>query len=116
MARPPVSEQVQVNFRMPVDLRDRIRAASESNNRSLNAEIVAALEEKYPALDLDIDRLLGGEMLYFITTTNAEEAQARVDQINQQLAGSPRHRDLEVRLLRDDGGPHQLIVSRRLRR
>lgn len=30
-------------------MRDRIKAAAEANNRSMNAEIVATLEEKYPA-------------------------------------------------------------------
>ena len=36
-------------LRMPPDLKDRVQAAAEANNRSMNAEIVAALEEKYPA-------------------------------------------------------------------
>lgn len=45
MSKPPVSEQVQVNFRMPVDLRDRIKAAAEANNRSMNAEIVSRLDD-----------------------------------------------------------------------
>lgn len=48
MAKPPVSEQVQVNFRMPADLRDRIKVAAQANNRSMNAEIVATLEREYP--------------------------------------------------------------------
>lgn len=34
--------------RMPPDLKDRVAAAAKSNNRSMNAEIVATLEEKYP--------------------------------------------------------------------
>lgn len=34
--------------RMPDGLRDRIRAAADANSRSMNAEIVAALEEKFP--------------------------------------------------------------------
>lgn len=34
---------------MQPDLKDRIKASAESNNRSMNAEIVATLEEKYPA-------------------------------------------------------------------
>jgi uncharacterized protein (DUF1778 family) len=49
MAKPPVVEQVQVNFRMPADLRDRIRAASQEAGRSMNAEIIFALEAAYPA-------------------------------------------------------------------
>ncbi|MDO5643445.1 MAG: Arc family DNA-binding protein [Paracoccus sp. (in: a-proteobacteria)] len=45
--------------RMPAGMRDRIKAAAEANNRSMNAEIVATLEEKYPApVQSRIDRLL----------------------------------------------------------
>lgn len=33
---------------MTAGLRDRIRIAAEANNRSMNSEIVATLEEKYP--------------------------------------------------------------------
>ena len=44
MTKPPVSEQVQVNFRMPVELRDRIRAEADSHGRSMNAEIIMRLE------------------------------------------------------------------------
>ncbi|WP_104018438.1 Arc family DNA-binding protein [Roseovarius nitratireducens] len=36
-------------LRMPPDLKDRVKAAAKANNRSMNAEIVATLEEKYPA-------------------------------------------------------------------
>ncbi|ABL71840.1 Arc family DNA-binding protein [Paracoccus denitrificans] len=35
-------------LRMPPDLKARVKAAAEANNRSMNAEIVATLEEKYP--------------------------------------------------------------------
>lgn len=38
-------------LRMPDGMRDRIRAAAEAKNRSMNSEIVAALEEKYPVSD-----------------------------------------------------------------
>lgn len=36
-------------LRMPPDLKERVEAAAKFNNRSMNAEIVATLEEKYPA-------------------------------------------------------------------
>ena len=49
MAKPPVSEQVQVNFRMPVDLRDRIKAAAEAEGVSMNHLIIDALYRRYPA-------------------------------------------------------------------
>ena len=47
MAKPPVSEQVQVNFRMPGALRDEIKHEAEANSRSMNAEIIFALESYY---------------------------------------------------------------------
>ncbi|MDB6454688.1 Arc family DNA-binding protein [Falsirhodobacter sp. 20TX0035] len=36
-------------LRLPDGMRDRIKAAAEANSRSMNAEVVATLEEKYPA-------------------------------------------------------------------
>lgn len=35
-------------LRLPEGLRDRIKAASEKNGRSMNAEIVQLLEREYP--------------------------------------------------------------------
>ena len=35
-------------LRLPDGMRDRIKAAAEVNNRSMNAEIVATLEKAYP--------------------------------------------------------------------
>lgn len=35
-------------LRMPDGMRDRVRIAAEANGRSMNAEIVAALEDKFP--------------------------------------------------------------------
>lgn len=37
-------------LRMPVELRDRIKYQAEFHNRSMNAEIVAALEEALPPI------------------------------------------------------------------
>ena len=48
---PEQSSQNQDKFivRLPDGLRDRIHLAAEANHRSMNAEVVALLEEKYPA-------------------------------------------------------------------
>lgn len=35
-------------LRLPDGMRDRIKAAADENNRSMNAEIVATLEAEYP--------------------------------------------------------------------
>jgi predicted DNA-binding protein len=42
-------EEVRITFRMPVELRDRVKASSKSNNRSMNAEIVDRLERSFEA-------------------------------------------------------------------
>lgn len=55
MAKIPVSEQVQVNFRMPEALRDQIKEAAQDNSRSMNAEIIHALERYYSTKYLDLD-------------------------------------------------------------
>jgi len=39
----------QISLRLSTHLKERIHAAAEANNRSANAEITSALEEKYPA-------------------------------------------------------------------
>lgn len=44
-----LAERFQI--RMPDGLRDRIRKSAEANGRSMNTEIVAALEEKFPEED-----------------------------------------------------------------
>ena len=48
---PEQSSQIQDKFivRLPDGLRDRIRLAAETNNRSMNAEVVALREGNYPA-------------------------------------------------------------------
>jgi hypothetical protein len=43
-----IQPQDKYVVRLPDGLRDRIKAASERNGRSMNAEIVATLESKYP--------------------------------------------------------------------
>lgn len=45
----PSKKQDQFIVRLPDGMRDRIKAAAETNNRSMNADIVATLEEAYPA-------------------------------------------------------------------
>ncbi|AWI89204.1 hypothetical protein C0214_13615 [Methylobacterium sp. DM1] len=47
----PSDQADRFQVRMPPGLRDRIKAAAEANNRSMNAEIVSTLSEKYPEPD-----------------------------------------------------------------
>lgn len=49
MSKAPSRTQDQFIVRLPDGMRDRIKVAADANNRSMNAEIVATLQEKYPA-------------------------------------------------------------------
>ena len=43
------SEDIQTNLRLPADLKERLREAAETSNRSMNAEVVARLEDSFTA-------------------------------------------------------------------
>ncbi|OWV87342.1 hypothetical protein ATY75_03260 [Rhizobium sp. N122] len=69
----PVREQDKFMLRLPDGMRERIADAAKSNKRSMNAEIVAALEDAYP------DPARFREELAFID--EIDEIQARLDKI-----------------------------------
>lgn len=48
MSDSDTKQEPPYGLRMPPDLKARVKAAAEANNRSMNAEIVATLEERYP--------------------------------------------------------------------
>lgn len=75
MSKPPVSEQVQVNFRMPGDLRDRLKVSAEKNNRSMNAEIVSRLESSFSlaAMHSSEDHARGSLAVLYLLSRMAKE-------------------------------------------
>jgi hypothetical protein len=97
MSRTPVKHQVQVNFRMPEDLRDRIKWAADFNNRSMNAEIVAALEEKFPHYTYEGEDML--IRLAELSQLRGAELTEGVRMLNSMLAAST----LPVEVLEHDG-------------
>lgn len=48
----------QYTVRFPDGLRDRVKAAADAAGRSMNAEIIAALEKAFPGPALDVERIL----------------------------------------------------------
>lgn len=72
----------KVIVRLPDGMRDRIKDAAAANNRSMNAEIVATLEEKYPApTPVDLSTMEGLEAL---TGMSHEELLEKADEINAE--------------------------------
>lgn len=72
---------VQIALRLQPDLRDRIKLAAEQNGRSINSEIIAALEDAFPE-GMTISELLNiyGDRISAAKT--ADERSALEDEIN----------------------------------
>ncbi|WP_423393288.1 Arc family DNA-binding protein [Burkholderia sp. LMG 21824] len=41
------SDDLQTNLRLPADLKAKLKQIADANNRSMNAEVVARLEESF---------------------------------------------------------------------
>lgn len=72
-------------LRLPDGMRDRIKAAAEANNRSMNAEIVATLEEKYPASDFDLGTFITAWSKKLNATTDPMEIGRLTALANKEL-------------------------------
>ena len=88
-------------LRLPDGMRDRIKAAAEANNRSMNAEIVETLEKVYPPKSIDVQTLaefLNGISTSFIADSDreAEEAADYIAEINNMLANTKHPFTVEV--------------------
>lgn len=76
MAKEPLQPQDKYVLRLPNGMRDRIKAAAEANNRSMNAEIVARLEAT-------LDGKAEKKLLEF--AVQAATTQARYDVIDESF-------------------------------
>ena len=95
----PSGNQDQFNVRLPEGMRERIKAAADQNGRSMNAEIIATLAEKYPETAIDVQAVEG--LLHHIASgKDHAQKQARLTEVNNRFArvGSP----LRVELGQDD--------------
>jgi hypothetical protein len=64
MSKKPVQPQDKYVLRMPEGMRDRIKRAADLNNRSMNAEIISVLEERFPPPpEIELEFLLSLEAM-----------------------------------------------------
>lgn len=76
--------RVQYKFMIPAALKSRIEEAAHSNRRSLSAEVVSALEEKYPEEVYSAERFLA--LLAELTTAQSlDEMISSEERLNQTL-------------------------------
>lgn len=91
-------------LRLPDGMRDRIKAAAEENNRSMNAEIVATLDEKYPAPALD-------ELAQkFAKIFNSFTREERI-RLGTMMLSEAGYTEQEIAEAMSHGGEFQVVVS-----
>lgn len=82
----------QFPLRLPDGMRDRIKAAADAAGRSMNAEIVATLEEKYPSAKADIGLEALGWIAEALTalaqTGDPERLRFELVKANAHIAGA----------------------------
>lgn len=76
----------QLNFRIPLELREKLESAAKENNRSLTGELVARLEQSFETRDTDIAQDTVGAMLKSLKTTiaHAETLAKRLELIEKK--------------------------------
>lgn len=87
MSLPTSRESEKYVLRLPAGMRERIKAAATRNNRTMNAEIVAVLEEKFPVPTIPqylADRLGLDTILELINTEKAD-LPAAIIEMNKRM-------------------------------
>lgn len=91
-------------LRLPDGMRERIKAAADASGRSMNAEIVATLEEKYPPplTDLRPDWEVVYDYLDLISSAKTDaERKEFLASANAAMAADPALSGMEIRVMRD---------------
>lgn len=106
----PSEKQDRFIVRLPDGMRDRIKAAAENNNRSMNAEIVAALEEKYPNPVVDLELVTLASWLDYVRHGGPdEEFDERLFEVNARLDKHPATRNLRLGILVNGEGDDMTV-------
>lgn len=97
----------QFNLRFPNGLRDRIKDAAAANSRSMNAEIIATLEEKYPPEKMPFSEFMRDFVGPILNAETLQEKRRLVELANKQAYA--HYRGITVHLGKD--GYPSLTVS-----
>lgn len=82
-------------LRLPDGMRERIKAVADANKRSMNAEIVATLADKYPHTVAEVSLAQVAEWIRHIeNASTTDEVLERLDEANTFL----RHMDAALQL------------------
>lgn len=79
-------DDLHFRLRIPEALKNRVEKAAKSNHRSMTAEIVAALEERYPAPELDGPEILNALWQELASEPDKGKHPKLIAKANQNLA------------------------------
>ncbi|MCB4456883.1 Arc family DNA-binding protein [Leisingera sp. McT4-56] len=98
-------------LRLPDGMRARIRAAAKKNGRSMNAEIVALLEDQFPDETKELPTLAEIEHWqdYIFEAEDQGTFENRLAWANAEIESS----GWEFKLEADDGNPSLVLVLRK---
>lgn len=87
MSLPTSRESEKYVLRLPAGMRERIKAAATRNNRTMNAEIVAVLEEKFPVPTISqyLADKLGSDTILELINTEKADLPAAVLKMNKRM-------------------------------
>lgn len=82
----PIANINPFGLRMQPDLKERVQDAATKNNRSLNAEIVETLEDKYPPLQIDLNTLTSFFQYISHEVEQSEDAESFIKELNDTFS------------------------------
>jgi hypothetical protein len=87
MSLPTSRESEKYVLRLPAGMRERIKAAATRNNRTMNAEIVAVLEEKFPVPTISqyLADKLGFDTILELINTEKADLPAAILKMNKRM-------------------------------
>lgn len=87
MSLPTSRESEKYVLRLPTGMRARIKAAATRNSRTMNAEIVAVLEEKFPVPTISqyLADKLGSDTILELINTEKTDLPAAIIKINKRM-------------------------------
>ncbi len=100
-------DYTRYTIRIPTPLYERVKSAA--GEKSVNAEIVATLEEKYPA-PLWMNRPVTEVAKYIYQSATDDEMAERLAEVNAEYAGTGIKFDVAMRFDEDTGSPSPRLV------
>ncbi|WP_275629022.1 Arc family DNA-binding protein [Pseudomonas sp. 273] len=93
-----MDEIYRSQFRLPYPLYEQLKASADANRRSVNAELVARLEESFRKTQIPNDSGFGGDLREMGFSTTDEAAKAWANRMSRPESRAELEKLLEILL------------------